>query len=141
VISASELRPAQPQVVQPQPVRVYLARGATDLRKSIDGLCALVSYSFELDPMSASLFVFCNRDRDKLKILYWDNNGFWLLYRRLETGRFRWPRGTASGKGASGEGPLLIDRRQLQWLLDGLDLEQKRAHTPLILAKNRGETG
>jgi hypothetical protein len=124
---------------------VYLARGATDLRKSIDGLCALVSYSFELDPMSASIFVFCNRDRDKLKILYWDNNGFWLLYRRLETGRFRWPRGTASGKGplgegVSGEGPLLIDRRQLQWLLDGLDLEQKRAHAPLILAKNSGET-
>ena len=139
MISASELRPAQP--VQLQPVRVYLARGATDLRKSIDGLCAMVSYSFELDPMSASLFVFCNRDRDKLKILYWDNNGFWLLYRRLETGRFRWPRGTIGGGGASGEGPLLIDRRQLQWLLDGLDLEQKRAHAPLILAKNRGETG
>ena len=134
MISASELRPAQP-------VRVYLARGATDLRKSIDGLCALVSYSFELDPMSASVFVFCNRDRDKLKILYWDNNGFWLLYRRLETGRFRWPRGTASGERACGEGPLLIDRRQLQWLLDGLDLEQKRAHAPLILAKNTGERG
>jgi hypothetical protein len=144
------------QPVQPQSARVYLARGATDLRKSIDGLCALVSYSFELDPMSASLFVFCNRDRDKLKILYWDNNGFWLLYRRLETGRFRWPRGTSArgtsargtsargtigGGGACGEGPLLIDRRQLQWLLDGLDLEQKRAHAPLILAKNSGESG
>lgn len=118
-------------VLELRPVQVYLARGATDLRKSIDSLCTLVSYSFELDPMSASLFVFCNRDRDKLKILYWDNNGFWLLYRRLETGRFRWPKSTIVG-----EAPILIDRRQLQWLLDGLDLEQKRAHRPLILAPN-----
>ena len=112
-------------------VKVYLACGATDLRKSIDGLCALVSYSFELDPMSSSLFVFCNRGRDKLKILYWDNNGFWLLYRRLETGRFRWPGGTSCP--SSKATPLPINRRQLQWLLDGLDVEQKRAHAPLIL--------
>jgi len=96
--------------------RVYLACGSTDLRKSIDGLAALVSPAFELDPLAGSLFVFCNKDRDKLKILYWDHNGFWLYYRRLERGRFRWPKPQQSGE------PLAITRRQLQWLLDGLTL-------------------
>jgi transposase len=101
--------------------RVYLACGSTDLRKSIDGLAAIVSQVFEMDLFSHSLFVFCNRDRDKLKILYWDHNGFWLYYRRLERGRFRWPK-------RAGEQTLSISRRQLQWLLDGLPIEQPRAH-------------
>ena len=102
-------------------VAVYLACGPTDLRKSIDGLAALVSQVFRLDPFSASLFVFCNQDRDKLKILFWDHNGFWLFYRRLERGRFRWP--------ASAADPVrTVSRRQLRWLLDGLPLEQPRAH-------------
>jgi transposase len=106
-----------------EPSQVYLACGATDMRKSIDALAAIVTYTFELDPFSPSLFVFCNRGRDKLKILYWENNGFWLLYRRLEKGRFRWP----TSEGTS----IAIDRRQLQWLLDGLELQQARAHAPL----------
>lgn len=105
-------------------VSVYLACGATDLRKSIDGLAAIVTYSFELDVFEGSLFVFCNRDRDKLKILHWDNNGFWLYYRRLERGRFRWPKQADTS-------PLAITRRQLQWLLDGLSLEQRQAHPPV----------
>lgn len=66
--------------------RVYLACGATDMRKSIDGLAALVQEQFQLDPFSPCLFVFCNRQRDKLKILQWDHNGFWVQYRRLERG-------------------------------------------------------
>ena len=100
--------------------QVYLAPGVTDLRKSIDGLSALVSAVFELDPFSDRWFVFCNRQRNKLKILRWDTNGFWLYYRRLERGRFKWPIQT---------GPALsITRRQLQWLLDGLSIEQKQAH-------------
>jgi transposase len=103
---------------------VYLACGSTDLRKSIDGLAALVSLTFEIDLFTNSLFVFCNRDRDKLKILHWDHNGFWLYYRRLETGRFRWPRD-------AGKQTLCITRRQLQWLLDGLTLEQRQAHAPV----------
>jgi transposase len=101
---------------------IYLASGSTDLRKSIDGLAALVKYHFELDPFSTSLFVFCNRGHDKLKILYWDHNGFWLYYRRLEKGRFKWPKDTVEQKTMS------ISRRQLQWLLDGLALQQSRAH-------------
>jgi len=106
------------------------------MRKSINGLAAIVSYSFALDPFDQSLFVFCNRSRNKIKILYWDHNGFWLFYRRLEKGRFRWPETrqakTSEGEISQGEVPqgeaMVVDRRQLQWLLDGLELEQRRAH-------------
>jgi transposase len=107
-------------------VRVYLACGSTDMRKSIDGLAAIVSYTFELDPFGPSLFVFCNSGRDRLKILFWENNGFWLYYRRLEKGRFHWPAEAAAG-------PRMVTRRQLAWLLDGLELEQQKAHAPLRL--------
>ncbi|WEG13649.1 IS66 family insertion sequence element accessory protein TnpB [Pullulanibacillus sp. KACC 23026] len=101
--------------------RVYLACGHTDLRKSIDGLAVLVKEGFELDPFSPSLFVFCNRKRDKLKILQWENNGFWLHYRRLERGTFQWPSGQ--------EVPTQsISPRQLRWLLDGLSINQTKAH-------------
>jgi transposase len=106
------------------PHRVYLACGATDMRKSIDGLAAIVSVTFELDVFSSSWFVFCNRSCDKLKILHWEHNGFWLYYRRLERGRFRWP-------AADEPGPMAITRRQLQWLLDGLTLTQRQAHPAL----------
>ncbi len=105
--------------------RVYLACGATDLRKSIDGLAAIVQYSFALDPFSQASFVFCNRGRDKLKILRWDHNGFWLFYRRLERGRFKWP--------PSGDAPKQVSRRELQWLLDGLTLEQHKAHPAVLV--------
>ncbi len=105
-------------------VSVYLACGSTDLRKSIDGLAAIVSQVFDADLFSNSLFVFCNRGRDKLKILTWDHNGFWLYYRRLECGRFRWPQ-------QPDRQPLTVSRRQLQWLLDGLTLEQTQAHAPV----------
>jgi transposase len=70
---------------------VYLSCGATDMRKSINGLSAIVEGSFGLDPFSSSLFVFCNRNRDRIKILEWDGDGFWLYFKRLEKGRFRWP--------------------------------------------------
>ena len=103
--------------------RVYLACGVTDLRKSIDGLAAIVQESFQLDPFSSNLFVFCNRNRDKLKILHWENNGFWLYYRRLETDTFQWPNQKQS--------PMVISTRQFNWLLEGLSLEQKHAHQKL----------
>lgn len=107
--------------------RVYLACGSTDLRKSIDALAVLVQEVLVLDPFSPAMFVFCNRDRDKLKILYWEHNGFWLYYRRLERGRFQWP---AEGN----VGALKVSRRELRWLVDGLSLEQHQAH-PEVFAR------
>lgn len=107
--------------------RVYLACGSTDLRKSIDGLAVLVKEGFQLDPFSPSLFVFCNRKRDKLKILHWEHNGFWLYYRRLEKGRFQWP-DKNTGRVRS------ITKRELRWLLDGLALYQQQAH-PEVTAR------
>lgn len=99
---------------------VYLACGSTDLRKSIDSLAVLVKESFNLDPFSPCLFVFCNRNRDKLKILQWDHNGFWLYYRRLEKGKFDWPEENTD--------IVSISYRQLRWLLDGLSLKETSGH-------------
>jgi transposase len=101
--------------------RVYLACGYTDLRKSIDGLAAIVQENFGLDPFSPCLFVFCNREHNKLKILYWEHNGFWLFYRRLERGTFQWPTGSGT--------PVTVSNRELRWLLDGLSLNQQHAHS------------
>lgn len=91
------------------------------MRRSIDGLAALVQESFQLDPFSPCFFVFCNRQRDRLKILHWQHNGFWLYYRRLERGRFEWPNSVS-------EKTVVISRRELNWLLDGLSLTQQQAH-------------
>jgi transposase len=76
--------------------RIYLACGATDMRKQINGLSAIVELSFKLDPFAAALFVFCNRNRDRIKILEWDGDGFWLYFKRLEKGRFKWPAADAN---------------------------------------------
>ncbi|WP_425335428.1 IS66 family insertion sequence element accessory protein TnpB [Salipaludibacillus daqingensis] len=100
-------------MIHPYYERVYLACGPTDLRKSIDGLAVIVKEAFELDPFSPALFVFCNRNKDKLKILQWDNNDFWLYYKRLETSKLSWP-------GESSKQTKAISPRQLRWLLDGL---------------------
>ncbi len=101
--------------------KVYLAAGSTDMRKAVNGLMVLVHDVLEADPFSSHLFVFCNRLRDKIKILYWHNNGFWLFYRRIEKQRFWWP---ATKKQASIE----ITTRELSWLLEGLDLTRIQAH-------------
>lgn len=99
---------------------VYLACGSTDLRKSIDGLAVIVKESFNLDPFSPCLFVFCNRKQDKIKILQWEHNGFWLHYRRLERGKFNWP--------TTNTEVINISYREFRWLLDGLSLKQNQAH-------------
>jgi len=110
-----------------RPDKVYLACGSTDLRKSIDGLAVLVKESFDLDPFSSCLFVFCNRKKEKIKILHWQHNGFWLYYRRLEEGKFQWPQN-------SNQKVAPISLRQLRWLLDGLPINQHQAH-PEVLAR------
>lgn len=98
--------------------RVYLACGATDMRKSIDGLCRIVSGSFDLDPFAEALFVFCNRNRDRVKILEWDGDGFWLYFKRLEKGRFKWP---APGEDAT----MTLTGEELSYLLGGTRVELK----------------
>jgi transposase len=99
-------------------VRIYVATGATDLRRSIDGLAALVRERFDLDPLSGHLFLFRNRRGDRLKILAWDQGGFWVLYKRLERGTFAWP--------ADQEGPVVMRSGDLLLLLAGVDLAQTR---------------
>jgi len=101
-------------------LRVYLAVGVTDMRKSINGLSILVQDQLDLDPLSGHLFAFCNRRRDMVKVLYWDRNGFCLWHKRLEKERFRWPE--------SEEEVLQIDSRELGWLMEGLPLYQEDAH-------------
>ena len=96
--------------------KVYVAVGATDMRKSINGLSLLVEEHFQLDLFSGSLFAFCNRNKDRVKILYWDRNGFCLWLKRLEQDTFRWPETESD--------VLEISRPALDWLLHGLDLRQ-----------------
>ena len=103
--------------------KVHLALGATDLRKSIDGLSLIVEHVLKMDPFSTHLFAFCNKKQNLIKILVWDNNGFWIHYKRLESGYFKWPQ---KGSFAS----LSINERQFRWLLDGLSVEQDDAHKP-----------
>ena len=105
----------------PSTVRVYLAPGATDMRKAIDGLAALTRTVLEQDPTSGHLFVFCNRRRDRIKILYWEGSGFWLLHKRLERGTFAWP-ALPSEAGSR----LEMTTAELSALLGGLDLAGSR---------------
>ena len=104
-------------------IKVYLAMGSTDMRKSINGLSILVSEQFELDPFSGHLFAFCNRKQNMIKILYWDRNGFCLWHKRLEKHFFRWP--------SSKKEIMAIGKRELTWLMDGIDIHQKQAHKTL----------
>lgn len=100
---------------------IYLVHGATDLRKGIDGYASIIQDNCKLDPFTDSLFLFMNRQHNKLKCLYWDGHGFWLLYKRLEAGTFRWL------KANENDTQLAITHQQLNWLLEGLDIVQKRA--------------
>lgn len=106
--------------------QVYLSCRETDMRKSINGLAVIIREGFDLDPFVNAIFVFCNKGKNKVKILRWDRNGFWLYYKRLEKGRFKWP-------AYHDENTAKITEYQLRCLLDGLSLEQS------ILLKNLPE--
>ena len=99
---------------------IYLVKGVTDLRKGIDGYAALVSSELQRSPTDHSLYIFCNRDRNKLKCLYYDGTGVWLLYKRMDKGHFRWIRSESTEA-------MTITHQQLTWLLEGLKIEQKYA--------------
>jgi len=103
---------------------VYLCRDVVDFRKGINGLAVLVEATLQHDPFSAHLFVFCNRKRDKLRILYWERNGFCLWQKRLEKARFKWP-----GKHKSEV--ITLTGQQLNWLLDGYDITRLQPHERL----------
>ena len=107
---------------------VYLCCGHTDMRKSINGLMALVQQGFSLDPFADALFVFCNRNRDRLKILEWDGDGFWLYFKRLERGHFRWPT-------SDGETIMVLNSDELSCLIDGARLEKKLRRSELFERK------
>ena len=99
---------------------VYVACGYTDLRRGIDGLAGMVQSQFCLDPFQNALFLFCGRRRDRIKGLYWEGDGFVLLYKRLESGSFQWPRTGAEAR--------QLTAQQYRWLMEGLDVEQPKAH-------------
>lgn len=103
--------------------QVYLYAEPVDMRKSIDGLSILVEQEMALSPLDEALFVFCNRSRDKIKLLCWEKNGFIVWYKRLEKQRFRWPK--------VGE-TLSLTGQELNWLLDGFDIFNNQPHSRLL---------
>ena len=102
---------------------VYIACGYTDLRRGIDGLAGIVQSQFQMDPFQRAMFLFCGQKRDRLKALYWEGDGFLLLYKRLEQGSFQWPR-------TKNEVQVLTPQ-QYRWLMEGLSIEQPKAHKPV----------
>jgi transposase len=98
----------------PTSVRIWVAARPTDLRKSFDTLAEVVRQQFQLDPLSGQLFVFANKRADRIKLLYWDEDGFVILYKRLEAGTFHRPQADAPR--------VTLRAADLQMLLDGVDL-------------------
>ena len=96
--------------------KVYLSSAFTDMRKSIDGLALIVETEFELDVFEQALFVFCNKAKNKMKILHFDN-GFWLYYRRLEQGKFKWPE--------TNNELYQVTFEEIKWLINGHELRLK----------------
>jgi transposase len=97
---------------------VYIVTGYTDMRKGIDGLAAIVQGKLNLDPYSKALFLFCGRNPRRMKGLLWEGDGFLLLYKRLEDGRFQWPRNATE--------VINMSPQQYKWLMEGLSIHQKR---------------
>ena len=107
-------------------LKIYVHRDAVDFRKNITGLSALVEQALGLDPFAPAVYVFRNRRSDRIKLLMWERNGFWLLMKRLEADKFVWPRG---------EAVLELTVEQLHWLLDGIDLAAMRKHPARYYAR------
>jgi transposase len=100
--------------------KIFIACGYSDLRRGIDGLANLIQQEFKLNPFDRRvLFLFCGRKTDRIKGLLWEGDGFLLLYKRLETGKFQWPRNEEEVKA--------ISPQQYKWLMEGLSMEQKKA--------------
>ena len=100
--------------------RIYLAVGSTDMRKGFEGLYGLVRDQLGLDPLSGHLCLFCNKGRNRLKVLYWDGSGLWICAKRLERGRFSWP---SDGEDSA---RVTLSQEELSLLLGGIDLTRTR---------------
>jgi len=103
---------------------IYLHRDPVDFRKAINGLLIIVEHQMKLSAFDDAIFVFCNKGRDKLKVLYWDQTGFCLWHKRLEKDKFKWPRKRVNAT-------LHITETQWHWLLSGLDIQKMNGHQPL----------
>jgi transposase len=103
---------------------IYLHRAPVDFRKAVNGLCELVEHELAMKPFDDCLYVFCNRSRDRVKILHWDRTGFVLWYKRLEKEKFKWPVDDL-------ETVLRIDQQALDWLLSGLAIRPPEPHRTL----------
>ena len=116
--------------------RIFLCRSAIDFRKAHDGLCAIIRDGLGDDPFSGDVFAFFNRAKDRIKLLVWDRNGFWLCYKRLERGTFPFA--------VSGSGRVEIERGELAMILEGIEWNkaQKYAHyEPVHAIKHRDGSG
>lgn len=99
--------------------KVYLATGATDMRRGIDGLARIIRFQFELDPYDRNtLFLFCGKKTDRIKGLLWEGDGFLLLYKRIENGSFKWPRTPSEA--------MEITPDQYRMLMQGMEIVPKR---------------
>ncbi len=100
--------------------KIYIITGYTDMRKSFDGLMAIIRDTYQLDPYANALYLFCGRDSRKLKALHFDKDGFVLMQKRLDgSGRFAWPRNAAEAR--------LLSRQEFRWLMEGLSIDQPKA--------------
>lgn len=118
----------------PASIAIYLAREAVDFRKAHDGLLAIVRDHFGDDPFDGSVFLFLNRRRDRVKVLHWDNDGFWLHYKRLERGTYRLPLESVAAR-------VRLTRPQLAMLLEGIDLERRKIRKPFDARLRNGKRG
>jgi transposase len=116
----------------PSSVRIYLAAVPVDLRCGFDGLAAATRTIIRQDPLSGHVFCFLNRRRDRAKLLVWSPSGFWLLFKRLERGRFQWP-----GPPAAGARHIELSAADLALMLEGIDLAGARRRATWSPAKNQ----
>lgn len=107
-----------------KPSEIYISTSNVDMRKSIDGLASIVQQQFKFEPVSDAMFVFHNRHCDKIKILYWNRDGFCLLYKRIEKGKFHFP------IHISGE-TYTVTEQELSWLIHGLHIEEIKHYESL----------
>jgi transposase len=114
--------------------RIYLAAGATDMRKGFEGLYGLVRDQLQLEPLSGHIFIFSNAQRNRLKLMFWDGSGLWVCAKRLERGGFRWPVAKA------GQNKVVLSQEELALLVGGIDLagSKRRAWFRKVIGESEG---